>query len=396
MGWGAGVRQGPASSSLLLDISGAAPLRLVIQPDGTARLPALAAEFSPRRVVVVATERALGESGVIDLLAPCDLVLFRDVTPNPTLATVLRAARVITETRPDVVVGVGGGSTLDVAKAARLMPVERAAALAALNGDHARLRADPPTLVLLPTTAGSGSEVTRFATVYVDTHKRSLDHPAVRANVALVDPRRTYTSPPAVTYPCAFDALAHAVESLWSMRSSSESRELATASLCELADLTGQCLRQPTAWQRHRLSVAATTAGRAIDISRTTAGHAFSYWLTSRRSVPHGLACVLNLLWLLPYNARHVAPADRQRLAPVHELLGAAGDANLAAADAAAAAVGSRISAAGYPKRLGEYGVKASDLREYVEAGLCSRSRAENNPAPLDFHSVCEEVARHL
>ncbi|MEO3973611.1 iron-containing alcohol dehydrogenase [Streptomyces sp. CAU 1734] len=386
----------PTSPSPLSSVEGPSELRLIALPGATARLPGVVAERRPSSVAVFGTPRAVSESRVPQLLASYALSRFSAITPNPTLETALAGARMLLETRPDVVVAVGGGSTLDVAKAACLLPADRDAALAVLDGDSSRLREERPMLVLIPTTAGSGSEVTRFATVYVDGCKKSLDHPTARADVALVDPHRTYTCPPSVTYPSAFDALAHAIESLWSRHSTTQSVTFATGALGELVDLTGQSLQSPTTWQRERLAFAATSAGRAIDISRTTAGHAFSYWLTSHRDVPHGVACLLSLLWLLPYNARHVPAVHRDRLATVFMLLGADGGSGPAAANAAAAALRERLERAGFPVRLGQYGVGAEDLSAYVAAGLGARSRSDNNPAPLYFDAIQSEVLRHV
>ncbi|PSM40858.1 alcohol dehydrogenase [Streptomyces dioscori] len=393
----------------------ARPLRLVLRSGCTAMLPEVVADAvvvrdavvrdtvvreavaqgavaqrRPARVAVFATERAYAEAQLPRLLEAHACSRFSAITPNPTLETVLAGARTLAEAPPDLIVAVGGGSTLDVAKAARVLPVRSEAARAALHGDTGLLRGDPPPLVLLPTTAGSGSEVTRFATVYVQGDKRSLDHPSLRADVALVDPDRTHGCPPSVTYPCAFDALAHAVESLWSTRATPHSRALAAPALRELAELTGQPLNRPTDLQRYRLTAAATTAGRAIDLSRTTAGHAFSYWLTHHKRIPHGLACALNLLWLLPYNDRYTAPAVRHRIREVHTLLGASDG------ESAARALRERLARAGCPVRLAECGLTRGELPAFIEAGLGHRGRAGNNPAALTFDAVHEEVMRHV
>lgn len=372
-------------------------LDVIVRPGATAQLPEVVSRWRPRRVTVIGTQRALSESGVPTLLEGHRVSHFSSITPNPTERSVIAAAQAIEDQRPDVLVAVGGGSTLDVAKAARVLSPDRDRVLAALNGCTRSLRGDVPPLVLLPTTAGSGSEVTQFATIYVDGRKHSLDDARVRADVALVDPERTYSCPPSVTYPSAFDALAHAAESLWSNRSSPRSRELAAAALGELAKLTLQPLDEPTAEQRHRLAVVATVAGQAIDLSRTTAAHAFSYWLTAQKGVPHGLACVLNLAWLIPYNARHAPAAARGQLAQVHRALGwpSTDPAGPDAAESAAVSLRGRIQRAGYPLRLRDYGLSHGDLAPFVAAGLSARARTSNNPAPLCPDDVRMEVARH-
>jgi alcohol dehydrogenase len=183
-----------------------------------------------------------------------------------------------------------------MAKAARALPGDPVEADQVLDGRRAP-RADA-SLLLVPTTAGTGSEVTQFATLYRKRRKVSLDADGVRADIALVDPALTDSCPPELTWTCAFDALAHTVESLWSTRSTAESRNYAEAALSLISPVLHDSRPTPSSLDRDRLSQGATLAGHAIDITRTTAAHAFAYPLTIHFGVPHGLACALNLTWL--------------------------------------------------------------------------------------------------
>lgn len=372
---------GPPAGQGVDTVGGSFAGRLVIGDGVTSALPAIVTG----RVLVFGTRRALAEAGVRALLAANRPVFFTAISPNPTVRTVLDAAAAVDATTPDVVVGIGGGSTLDVAKAARVLPADLAAIRAALRGDGSALRSDTARLVLVPTTAGSGSEVTRFATVYDGARKYSLDFDKVRAEVALVDPERTTTCPPEVTYPAAFDAFAHAVESLWSRRATPGSARLAAAALAELARLTGEHLHTPSPRQRHRLAHAAARAGQAIDLTRTTAAHAFSYWLTSEHGIPHGTACALNLVWLSAYNTTHATDSERPRLRAVHAVLG----------DRPQHAIADRLVRAGISPRLRDHGLRAADIDTFVDAGLGNPSRADHNPVALRRDAVREEVVRH-
>ncbi|MER5969543.1 phosphonoacetaldehyde reductase [Streptomyces sp. NPDC002055] len=251
-----------------------------------------------RRILVVAGAGALRRAPVADWLPP-DAPTFSAFHPNPTVGQAVEAARLCRASGADLVVGIGGGSTLDVAKAARVLPADPAGADDVIAGRRPA-PVDGPELLLVPTTAGTGSEVTRFATLYRGHRKVSLDTPAALAETAVVDPELTETCPPALTWTCAFDTLAHAVESLWSVRSTAESRELATAALTDLLPVLRHAGTLPDPAGRDALSRAATLAGQAIDITRTTAAHALSYPLTAHLGIPHGLACALNLSWLAP------------------------------------------------------------------------------------------------
>jgi alcohol dehydrogenase class IV len=272
-----------------------------------------------RRVFAVASAGTAQRTGLADWLPP-GATLFQEFQPNPTAGQAMAAAAARSVAGADLVLGVGGGSALDVAKAARVLPADPARAAATIAGELACDQAGAAAeLVLVPTTAGTGSEVTRFATLYLRGRKVSLDAPCVRADVAVVDPALTGSCPAPLTWSCAFDAVAHAIESAWSARATSESRGYAMAALALLVPVLRGPAGLPPAAGRDALSEAGTLAGRAIDITRTTAAHALAYPLTVHLGVPHGLACALNLTWLAPL----VEPAWRgAAAAAVRDVLG--------------------------------------------------------------------------
>lgn len=284
-----------------------------------AKLPGLCAG---RRVLLVASAGALRRYRVAAWL-PADARTFEAFHPNPTVAQAVAAATLCHSSDADLVVGLGGGSALDVAKAGRVLPPDADMADQVIVGDRP-VADDGPELVLVPTTAGTGSEVTGFATLYKGQRKVSLDTPAARADLALVDPALTDTCPPRLTWTCAFDCLAHAIESLWSVRSTAVSRDQAVAALRMLLPVLRDSGDLPDAAGRDTLSQAAILAGQAISVTRTTAAHAMAYPLTAHLGVPHGLACALNLTWLLPLveEARPEQVTDERGPVAVREAVG--------------------------------------------------------------------------
>jgi alcohol dehydrogenase len=242
--------------------------------------------------------------------------------------------------------------------------------------------------VLVPTTGGSGAEMTRFAAVGTGRERRAIDHPALLADVAIVDPRLSDSCPPAVTYPAAFDALAHAVESYWSARSTPETRALSWQATGDLVTALAAPLDTPTRRQRNQLAAAATRAGRAIDATRTGAVQAFAGWLTAHRQVPHGVACLLTLSWLLPYNCRHLGDgcADGRGPAFVADRLGSV-CAALAGPDGgpepAADTLAALVRAAGWSDRLGTYGLGPGTLPAFAAAGLRAANPVTLDPARI-------------
>jgi phosphonate metabolism-associated iron-containing alcohol dehydrogenase len=201
-----------------------------------------------------------------------------------------------------VLIAVGGGTTLDLAKLLRCRPREGQfeALAAALRGAAPWPAMQRAPLWLLPTTAGTGSEVTRWATVW-DTDgdaacKRSLDQPWGHAERAFVDPALALSCPPEVTRDTALDALAHALEALWNRHANPLSSGLAVqAARGVIAHLPAVLDHPRDLALRTRLSLAALQAGLAFSQTRTALAHALSYDLTLQQGVPHGLACAL---WL--------------------------------------------------------------------------------------------------
>ena len=345
--------------------------------------------FAPRRVLVVAGPRAVAQTGVLERLAGRPVHVFAGFSANPVLPDVLAGCRVLADTGADLVVGIGGGSAMDTAKLIRLLPGERARALDVLAGPPPD-RTGPP-LIVVPTTAGTGSEVTQFATLYVDGLKRSLDTPAARPDVALVDPLLTGTCPAELTLSCAFDALAHALESYWSTRSTAGSRWLALSAGRGLAEVLGGW---PRPVDRTRMSELAIQAGLAINQTRTTVGHAFAYPLTVRHGIPHGLAAALALAALLPAAVAGGLPLRDargpefvgRRLQGLADILGAP------APDAVADALRRLLSGAGFATGLGSYGMRPGDVDAVVRDALSS-GRAGN--APFDYDAPAATRALH-
>jgi phosphonate metabolism-associated iron-containing alcohol dehydrogenase len=198
--------------------------------------------------------------------------------------------------KPQVIVALGGGSVLDAAKV-----------LAAADGDFARVRRrledgrgelGAVPILAIPTTAGTGSEVTCWATVWDTAAKRkySLSDAGLYPFRAIVDPELTLAAPRALTVVTGLDALSHALESIWNVHANPASTALAVAAarivldrLPRLAsDLGNIALREA-------MARAATLAGLAFSNTRTALAHALSYHLTLHHGVPHGIACSFSL-----------------------------------------------------------------------------------------------------
>jgi phosphonate metabolism-associated iron-containing alcohol dehydrogenase len=223
--------------------------------------------------------------------------------------------------RPDtVLIGLGGGTTLDVAKVLRCRPVATAdrlvdqvlggfkpthpsgfeAVAAALRGQAPWPDLELAPLWMVPTTAGTGSEVTRWATVWdtdsTPAQKRSFDEPFGFAEKAFVDPLLALSCPTQVTRDTGLDALSHALEAIWNRHSNPFSDVLAVSAAQKVLKWLPVALGDPgDVAAREALSLASLQAGMAFSQTRTALAHALSYAVTLEQGVPHGLACAL---WL--------------------------------------------------------------------------------------------------
>jgi len=232
-----------------------------------------------RSVLLVTSRDSYRDSGAQRAmcagLANRNVVRFEDHSPNPTLADVERGVPVCRALRPDVVVAVGGGSVIDTAKAVNLFAAQQAPPGAVLN-DSSLILERPQSLIAVPTTAGSGSEATHFATIYVSGIKHSLAHDWLRPRAAIVDPCLTYSLSPRLTAITGLDALSQAIESYWSVGASAESQLLAEQAIGQMWPTLATAVRAPNPNARVTMAEGAYLAGRAIDLTRTTAAHAIS------------------------------------------------------------------------------------------------------------------------
>ncbi len=222
------------------------------------------------------------------------VTVFDRVTPNPKLGTVREGVALLKAASADFVIGIGGGSPMDAAKAVALLAVQPRRDGEVFLGNYAP-KALP--LALVPTTAGTGSEVTQYAilTNPEQETKTSISSPALFAKFAFLD--GSYTDGLSVknTVSPALDAFSHAVESLLTTGSTPESERYAEMALKLLAPLLGRTNGPLEKEERDRLLYASTVAGMAIAFTGTTAVHGMGYQLTYHCGIDHGRANALLL-----------------------------------------------------------------------------------------------------
>lgn len=228
-------------------------------------------------------------------------VFFDEFSPNPVYEDVCKGVAKLKESGCDGIVSIGGGSAIDTAKAIRMFagmeePAEGKTYLD-MTPAYPNLRH-----IAIPTTAGTGSESTRFSVIYYQGEKQSLAGDSLLPDLALLAPAALQTLPDRQKKATLMDAVCQCIESLWSVNANAESRGYAMKGLkLLLSHMGGYLDGEPES--AAPISLGANLGGKAINITQTTAAHAMSYKITSLYKVPHGQAVALclpgcwRLLW---------------------------------------------------------------------------------------------------
>ena len=276
---------------------------------GPGALDGLPRRLAGRRVVIVTfpEARGLGLVSRLEALLGDAVAGVEDrVTPNPDVRELAPLYARFWETHAscDAILAVGGGSAIDTGKA--LMVGTASGTFGELMGLLSRGAAFVPhrvkPLIAVPTTAGTGSEVTPWATIWEQAtgRKHSLHLAQTWPEAAIVDPQLMLSLPPSVTLQSALDALSHALESIWNVNANPVSDALAVSAARDVMAWLPALLREPSSiGLRTRLAVAALKAGLAFSNTKTALAHSISYEMTLRFGLPHGIACSFTLPMVL-------------------------------------------------------------------------------------------------
>jgi alcohol dehydrogenase class IV len=357
------------------------PPAIRFEPGALARLGALAGGRLGGRVLVV-TDRGLTGLGLVqpalDSLG-VETVVFDGVKPDPSRASLLAAVEA--GRGATGVLGIGGGSPMDVAKLAALLlgsGEDLDAAWGVGNAKGPRL-----PLVLVPTTAGTGSEVTPVAIITVEAaEKRGVSSPLLLPDLAVLDPDLTLRLPPPVTAATGIDAMVHAIEAYTSRAANANpvSRALAVEALRLLGASIHNAVHlryDPKA--RRGMMLGAMLAGQAFANAPVAAVHALAYPIGGLFHVPHGLSNALVLPHVLRFNAA-AAAADYAVLAPVVFPDLDPGADPQAQAEAFAGAMAELALGLGLPARLRDVGVGKDDLARCAAEAMKQTRLLVNNP----------------
>jgi len=335
-----------------------------------------------RRPLVIAD--AFNAARVDALALPGEVSVFGEVKPEPDIPNLEIALAVARTARPDLVIGFGGGSAMDLAKLVAVLCTGSQTLADVVGVDKVLGRA--VALVQVPTTSGTGSEggIRALVTDPATRNKAAVQSPFMLADLAVVDPDLTMTVPPQVTAATGVDALAHCVEAYTSRKAHPAIDLYAIEGVRLVGRYLGRAVKDGMDREaRAGLSLASLYGGFCLGPVNTTAGHAVAYPLGTRHHVAHGLACAV----IFPHTLAFNMPAVEAKTAAVLQSLGLP----MAKTSAAAFDAAYRYCAElGIEMRLSALGVPADDLGAMADEAHDIRRLLDNNPHELGRDAILD------
>ncbi len=365
------------------------PTRIV---SGQGSLEKLAQEVSRinRKCLLVTGRRSSRLSGALEkvqdalLEAKIESILFDQVEPNPSIQTVYDGAELARSKGVRWILGLGGGSAMDAAKAIALMTVSQDDIRHFFKG--MRPTRPPLPIVTVPTTSGTGSEVTPFAVItdQQEGDKFGLSMPQLFPSLSILDPMLTLTMPVSVTVDTGLDALCHAIEALFSSGRSVFSDLYARSAMDRVISNLAVAKAEPENIEaRYQMQLGAMFAGMAIADTATLVPHALGYPVTVRYDLPHGRATAL----LTPAFLEKIKAVEPERVEFVGRLLGNVQD--------APEAMRAFIEEMAVAPRLGAYGVHEDDIVMFSEQ-VMNKPHLARSPGKWDVQDILDVYRRSM
>ncbi|WP_053362978.1 iron-containing alcohol dehydrogenase [Bacillus sp. FJAT-27251] len=364
--------------------------KLITGNGATAKLKEEAETLGMKNPLIV-TDEILNEIGVVEQLAKSlggsSFGIFSGVKPEPEAAIVEECTEVFLSGNHDGLIAVGGGSAIDIAKAVSGF-ARFDGRIEELFGTGMVPQKGAP-LIAIPTTAGTGSEVTNIA-ILSDTEaqlKKGIVSDFLLPDTAIVAPEMTVTMPKSVTAASGIDALVHAIEAYISVNASPITDALAIGAMKMIAKFLPKAYANPGHMEaRENMATASLMAGMAFGNAGVGAVHALAYPLGGRYHIPHGVSNAL----LLPYVMEWNKIACQEKFRDIAEALGqnTSGLSDTEAAAAAVEAMRSLCESVHIPKGLRSFSIPESDIPSMAEDASRITRLLKNNPRALSVDDI--------
>ncbi|TYR74370.1 iron-containing alcohol dehydrogenase [Rossellomorea vietnamensis] len=350
-------------------------------------------KYAPEKILVV-TDPLLADIGlakrVTDPLEEngFNVTLYTDVVPEPPLETGEKLVSFTREGKFELVIGVGGGSAMDLAKLAAVMAAHEGPAADYLNlSGTKQVEHKGLPKILIPTTSGTGSEVTNISVLSLESTKDVVTHDYLLADVAIVDPELTVSVPPKVTAATGIDALTHAVEAYVSINASPTSDGLALQAIRLIARSIRTAVKDGENKQaRIDMSHGSYIAGLAFFNAGVAGVHALAYPLGGQFHISHGESNAV----LLPYVMGYIRKSCTTRMA---DILNALGGNSLYLSDDEASykcveELVRLVKDVGIPQTLSEFDIPESALESLNQDGVKQKRLLARSPLPLGEEDI--------
>ena len=278
--------------------------------NGIAQLPSILKKVGCEKLflVVDSSYPFLNIKDAIEALPVKERVMFSDFTPNPLYEQVCNGIELLKSSNCDTILAIGGGSAIDVAKCIKLAVLAKegnAAIVPPLVSRRLPIVGLKIPFIAIPTTAGTGSESTHNAVMYYEGAKQTVTNDGVLPDYAILEPSVLKTLPLYQKKCTMMDAMCQGIESWWSVNSTEESYEYSRKTIELIMSNWRKYIFENDDEATKQIMLAANYSGRAINITQTTAAHAFSYKITSLYKLPHGHAVAVCLPKIWKYMLGH-------------------------------------------------------------------------------------------
>jgi alcohol dehydrogenase class IV len=361
--------------------------RIIAGPGSLSTIQEIPAAYGAQKVLII-TDQGVWNAGLIEepknILesAGVRVAVIHDTLPEPTVGQVTELFRQAKNLGGEMIIGIGGGSAMDVAKLVSVLLTNNVSIEQLLGKAEIAVRGIPTLMV--PTTAGTGSEVTQTAIVLVPEEelKVGVVNRKLVPDCVILDPILTVKLPPAITATTGLDALAHAIECYTSKKANPFSDTFGLKAISLISSNLRRAYRNGQDIEaRHGMLLGAMFGGMCIATSSTTAVHALAYPLGGKYRMPHGLSNAVLLPHIMQFNLD--AAEDRFRDIAVAMGLNVAGLTARQAAEKMIENLYALNKDLNIPSGIAAQGVTEADLNGLVEAACKVTRLLENNPKPL-------------
>jgi len=369
------------------------PIKIITGEGSIVKIKDIIEDLNAKRVMIFADPVIvnIGQTKKIESILDeikIDYKIYTEISPEPPLEVGDKAVQAVREFQADLLIGIGGGSCLDITKASSVLANHEGYVKDYLNlyGTKSITEKGIPK-ILIPTTAGTGAEVTDIAVFSLKDTKDVITHEHLLADIAIIDPELTYTLPPKVTASSGIDAFTHAIEAYTSVNATELTDVLAQEAMRKINGYIRTAVWHGANKEaRKEMAWGSLIAGLSFYNAGVAGVHALAYPLGGLFKIPHGESNAV----LLPYVYDYIWPACLPKMKKIAEVLQLPTE-NKHDREIALSVVQylhDLVKDTGLPTRLKEYGIQEKDIEILAQNGIEQKRLLSRSPRPFTLDAV--------